>query len=199
MQGALAERNAPVIWKDIMPHYTRNFVQGGTFFFTVVTYDRHPWLCSDAARQSLRHAIEKVRLNMPFTIDAWVLLPEHLHCIWTLPPDDNNFSTRWRLIKGYVSKSLTDEQHVIQLSLSRQKRNESALWQRRFWEHTIRNEADYIAHCDYIHYNPVKHGLCKSPREWAYSTYHRYVESGIYGPDWSTGAEPALPEGIGGE
>ena len=182
-----------------MPNYTRNFIPGGTFFFTVVTYDRRPWLCSDAARSSLRQAIDKVRTNMPFSIDAWVLLPDHLHCIWTLPPDNTDYSSRWRLIKGHVSKTVADECVDAPVSPSRLKRGERGLWQRRFWEHTIRDEDDFAAHCDYIHYNPVKHGLCASPREWSFSTFYGFVKSGVYGIDWGDGDMTRFREGIGGE
>lgn len=182
-----------------MPNYTRNFIPGGTFFFTVVTHERRPWLCSDAARNSMRHAIDKVRKNLPFSIDAWVLLPDHLHCIWTLPPGDTDYSSRWRLIKGHVSKSFADDFAEGRLSPSRLKRRERGLWQRRFWEHTIKDDADLAAHCDYIYYNPVKHGLCASPREWPFSTFHGFVKSGVYGVDWGDGAMKRLREGIGGE
>ena len=182
-----------------MPNYTRNFIPGGTFFFTVVTHERRTWLCSDAARTSLRQAIDKVRRNLAFSIDAWVLLPDHLHCIWTLPPGDTDYSSRWRLIKGYVSKSFADECDDELLSPSRLKRRERGLWQRRFWEHTIRDEADFAAHCNYIHYNPVKHGLCTSSREWPFSTFHSFVKSGVYGVDWGGGNIARLMEGVGGE
>lgn len=182
-----------------MPNYTRNFIPGGTFFFTVVTHDRRPWLCSDAARTSLRQAIDKVRRNLPFSIEAWVLLPDHLHCVWTLPSGDTDYSSRWRLIKGDVSKSCADELADGPLSPSRLKRRERGLWQRRFWEHTIKDEADFAAHCDYIHYNPVKHGHCASPREWPFSTFHGFVKSGVYGVDWGDGVMAHLPEDIGGE
>ncbi|SRR6266571_495879 len=182
-----------------MPNYTRNFIPGGTFFFTVVTHDRRPWLCSDAARNSLRCAIDKVRANLPFSIDAWVLLPDHLHCIWTLPPGDTDYSSRWRLIKGHVSKSFVDECPDERLSTSRLKRRERGLWQRRFWEHTIKDEADLAAHCDYIHYNPVKHGLSASPREWPFSTFHGLVKTGVYGSDWGDGTMAHLREVMGGE
>ena len=180
-----------------MPRYVRNYIQGGTYFFTVVTYNRRPWLCTDRARLALRLAIESVREKLPFLIDAWVLLPDHLHCIWTLPQDDHDFSTRWRLLRGHVSRALAEDGE--RLTISRQKRRERGLWQRRFWEHTIRDEADFTAHCDYIHFNPVKHGLCDSPLEWEYSTFHRFVDSGLYVQDWGAGSTPQFDEGIGCE
>jgi putative transposase len=138
-------------------------------------------------------------MNLPFSIDAWVLLPDHLHCIWTLPPHDTDYSSRWRLIKGHVSKSFADDCADDRLSPSRLKRRERGLWQRRFWEHTIKDEADLAAHYDYIHYNPVKHGLCTSPREWPFSTFHGLVKTGVYGSDWGDCAMAYLREDMCGE
>ena len=196
-----------------MPNYKRNFLPGGTFFFTVVTHERSPWLCTEKARNALRMAIGEVRAKRPFTIAAWVLLPDHLHCLWELPEDDHDFSIRWRLIKtrvsrqcadlcekvGCVSDSVTHQNSTAHQNISRSRRGESNLWQRRFWEHTIRDERDYAAHCDYIHYNPVKHGLSKSPADWPYSTFHRFVEQRIYPIDWGAGVEPKITAGAGKE
>ncbi len=184
----------------MMPNYRRNFVKGGTWFFTVVTYNRCPWLCDDDSRKVLREGIEKVRQKHPFTIDAWVLLPEHLHCIWTLPEGDADFSVRWRLIKTYVTKHLGNARcdtpaantPYIVKSASRERRKEQYRWQRRFWEHTIRDQEDYNRHCDYIHFNPVKHELCAHPKDWEYSTFHRFVENDWYSFDWAE--EPELDE-----
>jgi putative transposase len=168
-----------------MTSYRRSKIEGGTYFFTQVTHDRQPWLCSGVARSLLRSAFLKVRQKYPFAIDATVLLPDHIHCIWTLPPNDSDYATRWRLIKGDVTRRGAS---VLQVqatqSESRQKRGESNLWQRRFWEHQIRDDADFARHCDYIHYNPVGHGLCRQPRDWNYSSFHRYVAQGIYSIDW---------------
>ena len=122
----------------------------------------------------------------PFKLDAFVLLPDHLHCIWTLPKDDSNFSTRWRLVKSYFSHRCKNRHQSI-ISASRGKKKEQALWQRRFWEHLIRDEADLISHVEYIHYNPVKHGLVTAPKDWEYSSFHRYVQVGIYTKSGSTG------------
>jgi putative transposase len=139
-----------------MTCYRRSKIAGGTYFFTQVTHHRQPWLCRDVARPLLRSAFLKVREKYPFTVDAIVLLPDHLHCLWTLPPNDDDYATRWRLIKSDVTRQGAS---LLQLSAgrgeSRQKRRESNLWQRRFWEHSIRDEADFMKHCDYIHYNPV--------------------------------------------
>ncbi len=168
-----------------MPQYRRAWIPGGTFFFTLVTQHRKPWLIEEPARNALRKAIEHVRCRRPFEIDAWVLLPEHLHCIWTLPEGDADFATRWRLIKHYVSRQLSKQDFAAQNDLSRLKRGEASLWQRRFWEHLIKDEADYHLHCDYIHYNPVKHGLCQAPVNWPYSSLRRLIAQGLYPSDWA--------------
>ena len=168
-----------------MTCYRRHRTEEGTYFFTQVTHQRQPWLCNDAARPLLRSAFLNVREKYPFTIDAIVLLPDHLHCIWTLPPNDSDYSTRWRLIKGDVAKRGAAKLQVqANRSKSRQKRGEGNLWQRRFWEHWIRDDADFARHCDYIHYNPVRHGFCRQAVEWEYSSFHRYVSQGVYSIDW---------------
>ena len=119
----------------------------------------------------------------PFKIDAFVLLPEHLHCIWTLPEDDADFSNRWRLVKNYFSRRCQDKFHG-NVSVSRQRKGEKAIWQRRFWQHQIRNDRDFAQHVDYIHYNPVRHGLVKAPKDWQFSSFHRYVRDSVYPIDW---------------
>lgn len=134
----------------------------------------------------------------PFAIDAWVLLPEHMHCIWTLPPADGNYSKRWGMIKAGFSKRIKQRlHHHARASGSRQKHRESTIWQRRFWEHQIRDEEDYQRHLDYLHYNPVKYGLVKTVWEWPYSTFHRYLEEGVYSPQW--GADEIIRDGDYGE
>lgn len=122
---------------------------------------------------------------MPFEIEAWVLLPDHLHTIWTLPEDDDNFGSRWAVIKRIVGKRCSSLGGIRrQVSDSRSKRGESPFWQRRFWEHCIRNELDFQRHLDYIHWNPVKHGFVKRVIDWPYSTFHRFLKSGVYQSDW---------------
>ena len=178
-----------------MPNYRRNIVPGGTYFFTQVTYQRHAWLCSDIARSTLRTAINKVRKKYPFSIDALVLQPDHFHCILTLPEGDRNYSTRLRLIKTYVTKHCADKLNIkAEITESRQNKKEGNLWQRRFWEHTIKDEEDYARHCDYIHYNPVKHGLCKVPQQWQFSTIHQFIEKDIYPQNWRVDEIPDIPE-----
>ncbi len=168
-----------------MPNYRRANAQGGTYFFTVVTFNRQPILCDEPVRKALRQAIQCTRKKLPFIIDGWCLLPDHLHCIWTLPHNDADFGARWGMIKRYVSKHCgSDPQYKQVLPSSKQKRGESALWQRRFWEHQIRDENDYEQHMAYIHFNPVKHGYAQAAVDWPYSTFHRYLQQGIYPRDW---------------
>lgn len=184
---------------QIMTEYRRNFMPGGRYFFTQVTYERRPWLCDHEARRVLRSAIEYVRFQFPFAIAAWVLLPEHLHCIWQLPEGDSNYSARWRFIKTFVTKHRDESWGIVEKSDSRKKRQEQTLWQRRFWEHTIRDDEDYRRHCDYIHYNPVKHGLCMGPREWPYSSFHRFVKEGRCELGWGSNENLDWTDGIGNE
>jgi putative transposase len=169
-----------------MSEYRRANTKGGTYFFTVVIYRRQPLLCDERVRAALREGIKTTRLTNPFSIDAWVLLPDHLHAIWTLPPDDAGFGIRWALIKRFVTKQCNPELKRDEwMNPSKLKRKESTFWQRRFWEHQIRNERDFQNHIDYIHYNPVKHGLVKKVSDWPFSTFHRYVGQGVYGTDWA--------------
>ena len=183
-----------------MPNYRRLIVAGGTYFFTQVTYQRQTWLCDDLGRKALREAILKVRAKYPFKIDAFVLLPDHFHCLLTLPDGDKDFSVRLRLIKTYVTKYYGEQLGVDRVvSLSRQKRQEQNLWQRRFWEHLIRDERDYALHCDYIHNNPVKHGLCLKPQDWPFSSVHRFIAQGLYPSDWGVIGTPIIPDNIGDE
>jgi putative transposase len=168
-----------------MPRYCRTKHPGGTFFFTVVTYRRRPLFEQEDARRILREVVQRVRKTHPFTIDAWVLLPDHMHCVWTLPHDDGNFSMRWNQIKSLFSKRAKDLYHIKEwMNASKRKHRETTIWQRRFWEHQVRDERDYTAHIDYIHYNPVKHGRVDRVSDWQFSTFHRYVRLGIYPEDW---------------
>jgi len=159
-----------------MPNYRRPKIPGRSFFFTVVTYRRRRLLHLPESRQALREVFSKVRRRHPFNIEAWVLLPEHLHCIWTLPVGDSNFSARWALIKAGFSKRTRSLFHVEEwLNESKVKHRESTIWQRRFWDHKIRSDEEYQAYMDYIHYNPVKHGYVLRAVDWPHSTFHRYV------------------------
>ena len=163
--------------------YRRANAAGGTYFFTVNLADRSSTLLIDAV-DILRDAMRRVQQRHPFHIDAIVILPDHLHAIWTLPPDDAAFAKRWALIKAVFSRNLPPTE---QRSASRRKKGERGIWQRRYWEHLIRDDDDYARHIDYIHINPVKHGHAVHPIEWPYSSIHRYVKEGMLPSDWSGG------------
>jgi putative transposase len=164
-----------------MTSYRRNFVPGGSFFFTVNLADRQLRLLTDHI-DALRAAFRYTRLRHPFTIEAIVVLPDHLHSIWTLPEGDSDFALRWRLIKGTFSRGLPQRER---LSVSRSRKGERGIWQRRYWEHTLRNEDDFARHADYVHFNPVKHGHVGRVEDWQYSSFHRMVRLGLYPDDWA--------------
>jgi putative transposase len=164
-----------------MPNYRRAFVPGGCWFFTVNLLERRQTLLLDHI-DALRDAFENTRRKYAFEIAAIVILPDHLHAIWTLPPDDADFSLRWRLIKSRFAKALPKQEW---LSPVRSARNERGIWQRRFWEHLVRNEADYARHVEYCYINPVKHGLVTRVQDWPHSSFHRDVRYGIFPPDWA--------------
>ncbi len=173
-----------------MPHYLWAWVPGGTLFLTVVTFDRRKIFNHPPGRRLLGKSVIRVIREFPFSLDAWVLMPDHLHSIWTLPQGDTSCGKRVGLIKAYFSKAAKAWFHDDSLlSPSRRNRRETAIWQRRFWEHAIRDEEDLTRHFDYIHYNPVKHGLVRRVRDWPYSSFHRLVEQGIYPIDWGEGVK----------
>jgi putative transposase len=163
-----------------MPNYRRAFVPGGCWFFTVNLRDRRKSLLVDHI-ETLREAVSVTRQSYPFAIDALVVLPDHLHAVWSLPPDDSDFSTRWRLIKGRFAKALPKEE---QLDAVRLRPNERGVWQRRFWEHLIRDETDFARHVEYCYINPMKHGFVTRVRDWPYSSFHRDVRAGLLPQDW---------------
>ena len=167
-----------------MVRYRRNFLAGGTFFFTVTLDDRRSSALVDHV-EMLRGAFRTTRAERPFTVDAIVVLPDHLHVIMTLPDDDADFSGRWKRIKSLFTHRLA----ASGVPVSRNHRGEFALWQRRFWEHTIRDDADFERCADYIHFNPVKHRLVASPADWPYSSIHRYVRAGLLPADWGGNGE----------
>ena len=179
-----------------MSNYRRAKFEGGYYFFTVITYKRRPFLVSELARHHLRRAFEKMRTKRYFETIAFCLLPEHLHCIWKLPENDADSSTRWRKIKNNFSQTVDGSilPLVGSTKLGKSKR-EVPIWQRRFWEHTIRDEKDYEAHMDYVHINPVKHGYVDKARDWPFSTFHRCVELGLYPEDWGSCTEFELDVG----
>jgi len=172
-----------------MVFYRRNYVPGGSYFFTVTLRDRGTSLLVDHI-DLLRAAYAEVARKRPFHTDALVVMPDHIHAIWTLPPGDADYSGRWRAIKsGFVR--LLAKQGV---ALARNAKGEAGVWQRRFWEHTLRDETDFARHCDYIHYNPVKHGFVARAADWPHSTLHRFIEMGICEADWGGG----MARGAGG-
>ena len=179
--------------------YRRADVAGGSYFFTLVTENRRPLFEEPAAVALFLGAVEKVRARHSFEVDAYVVLRDHLHALWTLPVGDANFSTRWRLIKeGFTRGYLKTHEHPRR-SESRRAKGEQGIWQRRFWEHAIRDEADFAAHLDYIHINPVKHGLVTAARDWPYSTFQDWVARGGYDERWGSDELPPLPDWVGQE
>jgi putative transposase len=175
-----------------MTNYRRAHVVGATYFFTVNCAERHDNLLLVKHVDLLRQVFRKVRDHHPFYLDAIVVLPEHLHCIWTLPPDDADYQTRWALIKAGFSRLLPPGEWR---SESRMKRRERGIWQRRYWEHVIRDELDYKRHVDYIHWNPVKHGWVAQVKDWPHSSFQAAVKQGLYPLDWSDGPEDMVAAG----
>lgn len=168
-----------------MSQYLRCRLSGGAYFFTVVTFERAPLLTSTIGIASLRLAFRHVRRRWPFDLVAYVVLPDHLHCIWNLPHGDSNFSKRWQKLKETFTRNyLAAGGRDGTTTSSRAKRQERALWQRRFWEHYCRDEADLKHHVDYIHWNPVKHGQACRAQDYRWSSFHRYVKLGEYDCDW---------------
>ena len=169
-----------------MSWYRRDRTPGASWFFTVVTGGRRPWLCSREARTALRAAFDETRARHAFAIDALVLMPDHLHCVLTLPPGDADYSLRWSLIKKRTTWTLRTCPLL-----------QRAAWQRRFREHRIRDQDDLARHVDYIHFNPVKHGLVARAADWPHSSFHRFLARGDVARDW--GDAPPTPRGRFGE
>jgi putative transposase len=176
-----------------MTNYRRNFICGGSFFFTANLAERRLGLLVDHI-DLLRRAFRAVRRRHPFDIQAVVVLPDHIHAIWTLPEGDADFALRWRQIKSAFSRALPADERI---SASRASKAERGIWQRRYWEHTLRNEKDFARHMDYIHYNPVKHGYVRRVSDWPYSSFHRMARLGVYPRDWA--GEAANNDGNLGE
>lgn len=176
-----------------MPDYRRFRLEGGTYLFTVVTFQRRPILTTEVARRLLHLSWVETQNQFPFKTIAVCLMPDHIHCLWKLPEGDADYSTRWNRIKGFFSKKyLKEVGKVAELSSLQSKRREAGIWQRRFWEHTIQDGDDLDAHLDYIHYNPVKHGFVDKPVDWKWSSIHRFIQNGFYDNKWVGGDEGKL-------
>jgi putative transposase len=164
-----------------MPNYRRAFVPNGCWFFTHNLHNRQETLLIDNIA-ALRSAFRQTQKKYPFTVEAIVVLPEHMHAVWKLPPDDADFATRWRLIKTRFTKSLPKREARSPI---RKARGERGIWQRRFWEHLIRDDRDYARHIEYCYINPIKHGLVRRVQDWPHSSFHRDVSHGLFPTDWA--------------
>ena len=172
-----------------MVAYRRNLVAGGTYFFTVTLKNRQNSFLTDHIDE-LRTAFSLCRDKKPFTIEAIVILPDHLHTIWTLPDGDTDYPSRWRFIKSCFTRNLRKSG----VNLHVNKHGGFGVWQRRYWEHTIKNQDDYNRHVDCIHYNPVKHGYVENPVDWEWSSFHSFVRKGVLEPNW--GATTDIEQGL---
>jgi len=166
-----------------MSRYRRSQIPGGTYFFTVTLADRRSQLLVDRIDR-LREALQSVRVRHPFKTIAVCVLPDHIHAVWRLPEADAGYGARWGLIKRLFSSGLPASQS---LTTSKLAKREKGIWQRRFWEHQIRDDADLQKHVDYVHFNPVKHGLVRQVRDWPHSSFHNYVKRGVMSEDWAGG------------
>jgi putative transposase len=175
-----------------MTEYRRTYIPGVSWFFTVNLAQRKGNHLLVDHIDELRQAFQYTKEKYPYRLDAVVVLPDHLHCIWTLPPDDSNYSMRWNLLKGRFSRAIARGERI---SKSRQNRRERGVWQRRFWGHLIRDQEDFNHHVDYIHWNPVKHGWVKQVSDWRHSSFHDYVARGIYAKNWCCDRELDLHGG----
>jgi len=181
MDAILFQHNQGLIMK-----YRRVFNSGTSYFFTVMTSQRQPLFSNDKAVYLFCDAIRHVMKTHPFIQDAFVIMPDHIHCIWSLPDGDEDYSTRWQLVKNCFMK----KSHLLNIK--------GQCWQACYCEHSLRDDKDYLCHLEYIHYNPVKHGLSKSPIAWPYSSFHQYVAFGVYQHNWGSG-KLVLPDYIGNE
>jgi len=178
----------------VMPEYRRFLQKGGIVFLTIVTYNRQNIFAKDQNINILRKSVAKIKAEMPFTILGAVILPNHLHFLWQLPLNDDNYSKRVGKIKVDFTKKIGQKNIPSEIiSASRQKHREKNIWQRRFWEHTIKDELDFQQHLDYIHYNPVKHGFVSCPHFWRYSSFSMWVEKKFYDREWGCICENRKP------
>jgi putative transposase len=171
--------------------YRRVREPGASYFFTLITYERRPLFSDPLAVAVYRRAVAKVQAERPFTLEAEVVLPDHIHALWTLPESDADYPTRWRLIKSAFTRMMP----VLGAApASRASKGEQPVWQRRYWEHTIRDEDDFETHLDYIHYNPVQHGHSNAASDWPHSTFQVWVQQGRYDPRWGSAEPPPFPD-----
>lgn len=177
--------------------YRRAAIPGATYFFTLVVHERKRLFDLPDNVRRWRDAVAHCALRRPFIVEAEVILPDHIHVLWSLPEGDSDYATRIRLIKTRVTKELAGSEAPS--SPSRRSKGERDIWQRRYWEHVIRDERDFQTHLDYIHYNPVKHGLATRPADWPHSTFSDWVEKGSYDPRWGSDEMPPLPDWARGE
>jgi putative transposase len=186
VRPAVVSSSGPFLYDGLTPNFRRAHVPGGSFFFTLVTDRRTPLFAEPRARLLLGSAIRRCLVKWPFQINAIVLLPEHLHAIWTLPPGDDLYASRWGWIKKEFTKAWMQIGCSEQLvSKGRERERRRGVWQPRYWEHTLEDEDDFERHFDYIHYNPVKHGHVKCPRDWPWSSFHRWVAASVYSDHWA--------------
>jgi len=178
-----------------MPNYIRWRRKGASYFFTIVTYRRRRLFQDALARRILREALADERRRRPFDMFACVLLPDHLHCLWTLPENDDAFPIRWANIKKqFTSRYLAAGGQSLPITTNRMRHRERGIWQPRYWEHRIRDENDWFRHRDYIHLNPVKHGYVARPQEWPWSSLRRHIALGWLDPDWPGQRAIEMPE-----
>jgi putative transposase len=163
-------------------YYRRANVPGATYFFTVNLADRKSRLLVENI-DLLKASIRQIKIAHPFKIDAIVVLPDHLHAMWALPQGDADFATRWALIKAGFSRRLPKDERI---SESRRSKGERGIWQRRYWEHLVRDDDDFARHIDYIHFNPVKHGYVERVVDWPHSSFHRFVRDGVVPSNWAS-------------
>ena len=176
----------------MMVHYRRSRVPGGTYFFTCTLHTRQSTLLVNHI-DLLRDAFRQTRIKMPFRVDAVCVLPDHLHTIWTMEDGDFDYSARWRSIKSLFVRGLKKRNMILRHNA----KGETNVWQRRFWEHTIKDDDDFARHVDYLHFNPVKHGLVRRVQDWRHSSFHRFVKAGLLAKDWAGGEVEFYPERFG--
>jgi putative transposase len=180
-------------------HYRRATVPGASYFFTLITYQRKRLFADSGNVERWHNAVAKVQRTRPFVVEAEVVMPEHMHMIWTLPENDADYATRIRLIKTAFTKDLPPQVCGLTTNASRASKRERDVWQRRYWEHVIRDDRDFSAHLDYIHLNPVQHELVARPSDWPHSTFGIWLERGVYDPWWGIDEMPPLPDRVGRE